>query len=70
LNNPRNVLQAKKIIKTAFQYQVEKKGFSFVEVLAACPTNWGMSALAANDRVESEMIPYFKPGIFKNSAGL
>lgn len=70
LNNSRNVLQAKRVIKTAFQYQVEKRGFSFVEVLAACPTNWGMTALVANERVENEMIPYFKPGIYKNSAGL
>lgn len=70
LNSPRNVLQAKKVIKTAFQYQVEKKGFSFVEVLSACPTNWGMSPLAANERVESEMIPYFKLGVHKNTAGL
>ena len=68
LNSPKNVLQAKKVIKTAFQYQVEKKGFSFVEVLAACPTNWGMNALAANERVGKEMIPYFQLGVHKNTA--
>jgi 2-oxoglutarate ferredoxin oxidoreductase subunit beta len=70
LNSSGNVLHAKKVIETAFQYQVEKKGFAFVEVLAACPTNWGMSALAANQRVENEMIPYFKLGTIKNSANL
>ncbi len=70
LNTPKNVLHAKKIIKTAFQYQVEKKGFSFVEVLAACPTNWGMNALAANERVANEMIPYFKLGTCKNTANI
>lgn len=70
LNNPRNVLQAKKIIKNAFQYQVEGKGFAFIEALAACPTNWGMNPLAANERVGSEMIPYFPLGVFKNNENL
>jgi 2-oxoglutarate ferredoxin oxidoreductase subunit beta len=70
LNSPRNVLQAKKIIKNAFQYQVEGKGFAFIEALAACPTNWGMSPLAANERVGSEMIPYFPLGVFKNNENL
>src|SRR6185369_6154030 len=70
LNNPKNLIQAKKTIKTAFQYQVEKKGFSFVEVLAACPTNWGMKPLAANARVGDEMIPYFPLGVYRNTANL
>ena len=70
LNSPKNVLQAKKIIKNAFQYQVEGKGFAFIEALAACPTNWGMNPLAANERVGSEMIPYFPLGVFKNNENL
>ena len=70
LNSPKNLIQAKKTIKTAFQYQVEKKGFSFVEVLAACPTNWGMKPLAANARVGDEMIPYFPLGVYRNTANL
>lgn len=70
LNSPKNVLQAKKLIKTAFQYQVEKKGFSFIEALAACPTNWGMQPLSANQRVADEMIPYFPLGVCKNTENL
>ncbi|MSN27133.1 MAG: 2-oxoglutarate oxidoreductase [Geobacter sp.] len=70
VNNPKNVLQAKKMISTAFRYQVEKKGFSFIEVLASCPTNWGMQPLAANQRVSDEMIPYFPLGIYRNTANL
>lgn len=70
LNSPKNVLQAKKLIKTAFQYQVEKKGFSFIEALAACPTNWGMQPLPANQRVADEMIPYFPLGVYKNTENL
>lgn len=70
LNSPKNVLNAKKMISTAFRYQVESKGFSFIEALSACPTNWGMNPLAANQRVTDEMIPYFPLGIFKNSSNL
>jgi len=69
VNSPKNVLQAKKVIKRAFQYQVEGKGFSFVEVLSSCPTNWGMSPLAANARIGEEMIPYFPLGVFKEESG-
>ena len=70
VNNPKNVMQAKKMIKTAFRYQVEKRGFSFIEALASCPTNWGMNPLAANERVGAEMIPYFTLGVCKNTANL
>jgi 2-oxoglutarate ferredoxin oxidoreductase subunit beta len=70
VNNPRNVLNAKKLIKTAFRYQVEGKGFSFIEALATCPTNWGMQPLAANERLANEMIPYFPLGVYKNSENL
>ncbi|HJV65113.1 MAG TPA: thiamine pyrophosphate-dependent enzyme [Geomonas sp.] len=65
VDTPKNVLQAKKVIREAFGYQTQGKGFSFVEVLSACPTNWGMNALAATKRVAEEMIPYFPLGIFK-----
>jgi 2-oxoglutarate ferredoxin oxidoreductase subunit beta len=70
LNNPMNILQAKKLIKTAFQYQIEKKGFSFIEALSACPTNWGLQPLQANQRVTEEMIPYFPLGVYKNRENL
>jgi 2-oxoglutarate ferredoxin oxidoreductase subunit beta len=70
VNSPKNVLQAKKTIKTAFQYQVEGRGFSFIEVLSTCPTNWGMNPLQANQRLSDEMIPYFPLGVYKNSGNL
>jgi len=70
VNNPKNLLDAKKQIKKAFRYQVEAKGFSFVEVLSACPTNWGMSPLAANARVGGEMCEHFRLGVYKNTANL
>lgn len=70
VNSPKNVIQAKKLMKTAFQYQVEKKGFSFIEILAVCPTNWGMSPLEANERLGNEMIPYFPLGVYRNTSNL
>jgi 2-oxoglutarate/2-oxoacid ferredoxin oxidoreductase subunit beta len=70
VNNPRNVLDAKNQIKKAVRYQVEGKGFSFIEALSACPTNWGVSPLQANERVGTEMCDYFKLGVFKNVENL
>lgn len=70
VNNPKNIFDAKKQIRTAVRYQVEGRGFSFIEALSACPTNWGMSPLAANERVGTEMADYFKLGIFKNIENL
>ncbi|MHC1696498.1 MAG: thiamine pyrophosphate-dependent enzyme [Geobacteraceae bacterium] len=70
VNSPKNLMDAKRQIKKAFQCQVAGKGFSFVEVLSACPTNWGMNAVAANERVGSEMCDYFKLGVYKNTASL
>ena len=65
VNTPGNVKKARKVIRQAFQMQIEGKGFSFVEVLSTCPTNWGMTPQAANDRVAEEMIPYFPLGTLK-----
>ena len=65
VNSPANLMKTKKAIRKAFQMQMEEIGFSFVEILLSCPTNWGLSALEAHRRVEEEMIPYFPLGIFK-----
>jgi 2-oxoglutarate ferredoxin oxidoreductase subunit beta len=69
VDTPRHLFEAKKLIKAAVRYQVEGRGFSFIEALSACPTNWGVSPLAANERVGNEMCAYFKLGVHKNSAG-
>ncbi len=68
VNSPKNLIDAKKQINKAFRYQAEGLGFSFIEALSACPTNWGMNPLQANERVANEIIPYFPLGVFKNSA--
>ena len=66
VDSPKHLMDAKKQIREAFRFQVEGKGFSFVEVLSSCPTNWGVTPLEGNARVGAEMIPYFPLGIFKN----
>ncbi len=66
VNSPKNILQAGRAIKKAFELQVEGQGLSFVEVLSTCPTNWGLDPLKANERIADEMIPYFKLGTFRD----
>lgn len=65
VHNPANVMKAKKSIQKAFEVQQAKKGFSFVEVLSSCPTNWGMSPVKALKWLEENMIPYYPLGEFK-----
>jgi len=64
-NSPKNLLQAQKAIRKAFEMQLNRMGFSIVEILSACPTNWGLSPLEAKKRIEEEMIPYYPLGVFK-----
>lgn len=66
LNNIKNIRQAKKAMKKAFEVQLEGLGFGFVELLSTCPTNWRMTPIQANERIEKEMIPYFPLGVFKD----
>lgn len=68
VNNVANVAKAKKAIKKAFQYQMEGKGFTLVEVLSICPTNWGLSPQEAMKWLEENMIPYYPLGVKKDIA--
>lgn len=61
-----NIIKTKKAIKKAFEYQMDRKGFTFVEVLSACPTNWGLSPEKAIDWVKEKMIPYYPIGDIKD----
>ncbi len=65
VNNPANLMKARKAVLKAFEMQIKNMGFSFVEFLLSCPTNWGLDPLEANKRVKEEMIPYFPLGVFK-----
>ncbi|MFA7406965.1 MAG: thiamine pyrophosphate-dependent enzyme [Anaerolineaceae bacterium] len=65
LHNVREVRRAKKAIRTAFETQKHKLGFSLVELLSTCPTNWRLSPAEARDWVEERMLPYYPLGDYK-----
>lgn len=62
-----HIREAKKAIKKAFQNQIDKKGFSIVEILSTCPTNWGLSPVEALDWLRENMMPYYPLGVYKDS---
>ncbi|MCX7715398.1 MAG: thiamine pyrophosphate-dependent enzyme [Clostridia bacterium] len=66
LDSVPNINNAKKAIKKAFQKQIDKKGFSLVEVLSTCPTNWGLSPVESMKWLKDNMIPYYPLGVFKD----
>ncbi len=68
VNNVKNVRAAKKAIKKAFQNQIEGKGFSLVEVVSSCPTNWGLTPSKALEWVEEKMLPYYPLGVYKDKS--
>jgi 2-oxoglutarate ferredoxin oxidoreductase subunit beta len=66
VHDPKNIIKAKEAIKTAFEFQVKGIGFSLVEVLSTCPTNWGLSPVEALKWLETQMIPQFPLGILRS----
>ena len=65
VHDVKHVVAAKKAIKRAFKNQVEGKGFSLVEVLSTCPTNWGKTPQEALKWLEEIMIPTYPLGVYK-----
>ena len=66
VNNVKNVKNAKKAIKKAFQYQIEGRGYSIVEVVSTCPTNWGLSPADSLQWLRDNMLPYYQLGVYKD----
>ena len=66
VNSVKNIKNAKKAIKKAFENQINGKGFSLVEVISTCPTNWGMTPEKALEWVDEKMIPYYPLGVYKD----
>ena len=66
VNNVKNVKAAGAAIKKAFRYQMEGKGFSLIEVLSSCPTNWGLTPDKALEWLNDNMIPYYPLGVYKD----
>ena len=67
LHDPKNIRLAKKAIRTAFEVQVRGLGFSMVELLSTCPTNWGIAPVASMQWVQDHMLPTYPIGDYKIS---
>jgi 2-oxoglutarate ferredoxin oxidoreductase subunit beta len=66
VDSPKNVLSAKRAIQKAFQNQVDGAGFSLVEILSLCPTDWGMTPIEAIGWVREHMMKYYPLGVYKD----
>lgn len=66
VNNVKNIKNAKKAIMHAFKNQIEGKGFSLIEVLSTCPTNWGLSPKDAIKWLDENMETYYPLGVYKD----
>ncbi len=63
-----HIKETKKAIRKAFENQKNCKGFSIVEILSTCPTNWGLSPVDAIKRLQNDMIPYYPLGVYKDTS--
>jgi len=68
VNNVKNIRNAKKAILKAFKNQTEGKGFSLVEIVSSCPTNWGMTPQKALEWIDEKMLPYYPLGVYKDKS--
>ena len=69
LHNPTEIRKAKKALHLAFEHQIAGHGFTMVELLSNCPTNWGLTPIESLRWIEERMIPVFPLGEFKNVEG-
>ena len=65
-NTPQNVMKTKKAIRKAFENQLNNKGFSMIEIVTNCPTNWGMDPLQSLDFLEEKMLPEYPLGVIRD----
>ncbi len=65
MGTPAQIRKAKEAVRKAFEMQIRDMGFSIVELLSTCPTNWGMKPIDARNRVTNEMAEYFPLGVYK-----
>lgn len=68
VHKPKDIIKTEKAIKNAFLNQMENKGFSLVEILSMCPTNWGMTPIQSKNWIEETMMKYFPLGEYRNRA--
>lgn len=68
VNSIHHIREAKKAIRKGFEYQKNKRGFSIIEVLSSCPTNWGVPPIEALKKIDEVMIPFYPLGVYKDIA--
>ena len=66
LLTPADILKAKKAVSKAIKYNKEGRGFTFVELISTCPTNWGLDPIKSRDWAKENMLPFFKPGCLRD----
>jgi 2-oxoglutarate ferredoxin oxidoreductase subunit beta len=66
IHDVKNILKTKRALRKGLRNQIEKRGYSFIEILSTCPTNWGMTPVRAAQWVEDEMIPYYPLRTFRD----
>ena len=66
LLSPGDILRAKKAVNKAIQYNKEERGFTFVELISTCPTNWGLDPDKAREWAKENMLPYYKLGVYRD----
>jgi 2-oxoglutarate/2-oxoacid ferredoxin oxidoreductase subunit beta len=69
VNSPANIRKAKKAITKAFQNQIDKKGFSLIEILSPCPTNWKMTPIESCQWIDKVLTIDFPLGVIKDTTG-
>lgn len=66
VDTPKNVRAAKRAIKKAFEYQIAGVGYTIIEVVSTCPTNWGLSPVDALQWMRDNMLPHYPLGVYKD----
>jgi 2-oxoglutarate ferredoxin oxidoreductase subunit beta len=70
LHDPKNIRMAKKAIRTAFEVQARGLGFSLVELLSTCPSNWNITPVESLKWLEEHMLPYYPLGDYKVASSI
>ncbi|MDP8268738.1 MAG: thiamine pyrophosphate-dependent enzyme [Candidatus Tenebribacter davisii] len=68
LLSPQDIMKAKKVVKKALQFNKEERGFTFVEFVSTCPTNWGLAPIDAMKWAKENMLPFFPLGNYRDKS--
>ncbi len=68
LLSPQEILKAKKCVHSALKYNKEKRGFTFIEFISTCPTNWGIEPIKSRDWARENMLKFFEIGCFRDKS--